>query len=114
MRRRGSKQRDASFLESSLRPRRALPSELGSRRAVLLEHERVPALRVVVRSATQRPLVTGGLPPMLLERMGDAEEQCCFQCSHVSLGLALASRCGELQLVKKLHSTAAFVALQRL
>ena len=33
MRRGGSEQRDASFLESSLRPRRALPSELGSRRA---------------------------------------------------------------------------------
>ena len=107
VRRRGSEQRDASFLESSLRPRRALPSELGSRRAVLLEHERVPALRVVVRSAQFR-LVTGGLPPMRLERVGDAEKQCCLQCScHLSI-VSESTRFGEPHLVKKLHSTAAF------
>ena len=78
MRRRGAEQRDASFLEPSLRPRRALPSELGSRRAVLLEHERVPTLRVVVRSTMQRPLVIREL--FWLEREGVAE-QCCQQCT---------------------------------
>ena len=77
MRRGRAEQRDAGFLDSPLRPRRALPSELAGRRAVLLEHERVPALRVVVCSATQRPLVIRELTR--LKRVGEAE-QCCQQC----------------------------------
>ena len=45
---------------------------------------------------------------MLLERVGDAEKQCCLQCScHLSI-VRESTRFGEPQLVKKLHSTAAF------
>ena len=40
--------------------------------------------------------------------MGEAEKQCCLQCScHLSI-VSESTRFGEPHLVKKLHSTAAF------